>query len=82
MLKTFLKQLMFNKEVILTLCLLNPEADRPDELWMTQFLSPPQDVSEMVERNRRNEVLLLYLRFFNILMSRKKIKHEEGKVHN
>ena len=34
----------------------------------------------MVERNSRNEVLLLYLRFFNILMSRKKIKHEEGKV--
>ena len=34
----------------------------------------------MVERSRRNEVLLLYLRFFNILMSRKKIKHEESKV--
>ena len=34
----------------------------------------------MVERTPQNEVLLLYLRFFNILMSRKKIKHEEGKV--
>ena len=34
----------------------------------------------MVKRSHRNEVLLLYLRFFNILMSRKKIKQEEGKV--
>ena len=34
----------------------------------------------MVKRSHRNEVLLLYLRFFNILMSRKNIKQEEGKV--
>ena len=45
--------------------------------------SPPptsQDVGDLVERSRKNEVLLLYLRFFNILMSRKKLSREEGKV--
>ena len=35
---------------------------------------------DMVERSRKNEVMLLYLRFFNILMSRKKIKQDETKV--
>ena len=39
-----------------------------------------QDLSGMVERSRQNEVLLLYLRFFNILMSRKKVKQNETKV--
>lgn len=37
-------------------------------------------VDGMVERSRRREVLLLYLRFFNILMSRRKVKGEDGKV--
>ena len=34
----------------------------------------------MVERSKQREVLLLYLRFFNILMSRRKVKGEDGKV--
>ena len=37
-------------------------------------------VDDMVERSKRREVLLLYLRFFNILMSRRKVKGEDGKV--
>ena len=39
-----------------------------------------EDVSEMVKRSDRHEVHLMYLRFFNILMSRKKGKGEETKV--
>ena len=38
------------------------------------------DVAEMVKRTERQEVHLMYLRFFNILMSRKKAKGEETKV--
>ena len=37
-------------------------------------------VGEMVVRTRQREVLLLYLRYFNILMSRRKVKGEDGKV--
>lgn len=37
-------------------------------------------INAMVERDQRREVLLLYLRFFNILMSRRKVKGEDGKV--
>lgn len=37
-------------------------------------------VDAMVGRSKRREVLLLYLRFFNILMSRRKVKGEDGKV--
>ena len=39
-----------------------------------------EDVVEMVKRSERHEVHLMYLRFFNILMSRKKGKGEEAKV--
>ena len=39
-----------------------------------------EDVAEMVKRSERHEVHLMYLRFFNILMSRKKGKGEEAKV--
>ena len=39
-----------------------------------------EDVAEMVKRTERQEVHLMYLRFFNILMSRKKAKGEERKV--
>lgn len=39
-----------------------------------------QRAQEMVERSNRREVQLLYLRFFNILMSRRKVKEEDGKV--
>ena len=39
-----------------------------------------EDVTEMVKRTDRHEVHLMYLRFFNILMSRKKRKGEEAKV--
>ena len=39
-----------------------------------------EDVTDMVKRTARHEVHLMYLRFFNILMSRKKGKGEEPKV--
>ena len=39
-----------------------------------------EDVMEMVKRTDCHEVHLMYLRFFNILMSRKKQKGEESKV--
>ena len=40
-----------------------------------------EDVTEMVKRTDHHEVHLMYLRFFNILMSRKKGKGgEESKV--
>jgi len=39
-----------------------------------------QTVKTMVERTRSREVYLLYFRFFNILMSRQKIKAEDSKV--
>ena len=39
-----------------------------------------EDVTEMVKRTGRHEVHLMYLRFFNILMSRKKGKGGEPKV--
>ena len=39
-----------------------------------------QQASEMVERSNQREVQLLYLRFFNILISRRKVKGEDGKV--
>lgn len=39
-------------------------------------------LSGMVDRSKQREVLLLYLRFFNILMSRRKVKGEDGKVRN
>ena len=38
------------------------------------------DVAELVKRTDHHEVLLMYLRFFNILMSRKKRKGDEPKV--
>ena len=37
-------------------------------------------MSDVVERSRKREVHLLYLRFFNILMSRKKLRGEDSKV--
>ena len=40
----------------------------------------PGVLSAMVDRSKQREVLLLYLRFFNILMSRRKVKGEDGKV--
>ncbi len=39
-----------------------------------------QQARERVERSNQREVQLLYLRFFNILMSRRKVKEEDGKV--
>ena len=39
-----------------------------------------EDVTEMVKRTGRQEVQVMYLRFFNILMSRKKGKGDESKV--
>ena len=44
--------------------------------------TPPDEgaVGAMVERSKQREVQLLYLRFFNILMSRRKVKGEDGKV--
>ena len=39
-----------------------------------------EDVAEMVRRSDCHEVYLMYLRFFNILMSRKKGKGDEAKV--
>ena len=39
-----------------------------------------EDVTEMVKRTGRQEVHVMYLRFFNILMSRKKGKGDESKV--
>ena len=39
-----------------------------------------EDVAEMVKRTGRQEVHVMYLRFFNILMSRKKGKGDESKV--
>jgi hypothetical protein len=36
--------------------------------------------SSLIQRNPQREVQLLYLRFFNILMSRRKAKGEDGKV--
>ena len=37
-------------------------------------------IDEMVVRNEQKEVFLLYLRFFNILMSRRKVKGEDVTV--
>ncbi len=37
-------------------------------------------IDSMVERGEEKEVFLLYLRFFNILMSRRKVKGEESSV--
>ena len=39
-----------------------------------------EDITEIVKRTDRHEVFLMYLRFFNILMSRKKGKGDEPKV--
>ena len=39
-----------------------------------------ESVRSIVERTRSREVYLLYFRFFNILMSRQKIKAEDSKV--
>ena len=41
---------------------------------------PPQDLSGLVERTPQHETRLLYLRFFNILMSKKKLGAAESKV--
>ncbi len=40
----------------------------------------PETFKGQVDRTRRREVYLLYFRFFNILMSRQKIKPEDSKV--
>lgn len=37
-------------------------------------------IKGLVDRNKQQEVFLLYLRFFNILMSRRKMKGEDNKV--
>ena len=37
-------------------------------------------VNGLVERSKQREVFLLYLRFFNILMSRRKLKGDDNKV--
>lgn len=39
-----------------------------------------EDVLSMVQRDHTHETRLLYLRFLNILMSRKKDRGKEGKV--
>ena len=39
-----------------------------------------EDVSLLMERNAKSEVLLLLLRFLNIIMSRKRLKSEKSEV--
>ncbi len=39
-----------------------------------------QNISDVVTRSRNRAVLLLYLRFFNILMSRKKYGADDSKA--
>ncbi len=43
-------------------------------------LFPEEGVTEIVKRNHTHETRLLYLRFINILMSRKKDRSKESKV--
>ena len=39
------------------------------------------DVSQMMTRSTSSEVLLLLLRFFNIIMSRKRMRGDKTEVH-
>lgn len=89
MLNTFIIQLRLDREVY-TYTYITPPYSQSGQLVTCTYYSDAkftsctctmlQDVSGMVERNRQNEVLLLYLRFFNILMSRKKLKQDDTKV--
>jgi len=49
------------------------------KILIKQLKLDREDVSDVVERSRKREVHLLYLRFFNILMSRKKRRGEDSK---